>query len=335
MTKTLHYDTAPDGSDETVRFTFSNGYAYRYYPNVLGDSTPVAVSFYFKLYSGTYLRYAAGGSFGSMGVRLYADGTTVWDSPQANTIVQWARVYPVGNGWYRGEVIFQSSGTSGYTELQWSGAPEFGLWGLQVEDNSWEASSFIYSGSTTTTRSADIVYSNALTRGEDRMGIYTDAFNNGWYNQKESTWYTEFSTKDAVNDGGYTTVIHVEGETDGGGANRYGMFAHPSNYGNPEWFSSTGGGNFDIYSTSSAYTTAGGTYRKAAGTYKLNDIAFYVDGVQIGTDTTASPIIIADTVTFGGRLANQLGGITGHFKKIAYYPERLPNAELQALTEND
>ena len=68
---------------------------------------------------------------------------------------------------------------------------------------------------------------------------------------------------------------------------------------------------------------------KIAGGYANNDAVFYVNGVQVGTDTS---------VTIPSTSRIDLGGITGasqiadYIRSVAVFPTRLANATLQALT---
>jgi hypothetical protein len=68
---------------------------------------------------------------------------------------------------------------------------------------------------------------------------------------------------------------------------------------------------------------------KCAIAYATNDFVFYVDGVQIGTDTSGTPDGYS---TFG--LQYYLSGYTGQQKvnQAAIFKTRLSNSELQSLT---
>jgi hypothetical protein len=76
-----------------------------------------------------------------------------------------------------------------------------------------------------------------------------------------------------------------------------------------------------------------GVMHKSAIAATANDAQVYQNGVSEGTD---SSVVMPKINQF--RLYNPTSDdefLCGHFKKIAYYPERLSNAELQALTENN
>lgn len=84
----------------------------------------------------------------------------------------------------------------------------------------------------------------------------------------------------------------------------------------------------DINSGTPAWTGI----RRIAAAYATNDAALYGNGVLRGTDTSTTgaltlPNALAIGQTQGG---NRAWG--GHFRRLLYWPARLPNATLQALT---
>ena len=87
-------------------------------------------------------------------------------------------------------------------------------------------------------------------------------------------------------------------------------------------------GNTDQVSISSSATFSEG-YHKIAFAYKQNDFVLYVDGVQIGTDTSGSvptcdELYIDSYIDGGARNATK--------KQFVLFPTRLTNAELESLT---
>jgi hypothetical protein len=81
-----------------------------------------------------------------------------------------------------------------------------------------------------------------------------------------------------------------------------------------------------VITTSGDITT---TNVKAAYAFKLNDNAFAVNNVLVGTDTT---------VTMPNPTSMRIGGndgvdvLNGHIAAIRYYRKRLPNSKLVTLT---
>jgi hypothetical protein len=81
-----------------------------------------------------------------------------------------------------------------------------------------------------------------------------------------------------------------------------------------------------------AGTFVGGTSYKIALALKTNDISFAISKVIIGSDTSANLPIVDRFVI--GSAPWVIGSIVlnGTIKKIAYYPKRLSNTNLVALT---
>jgi hypothetical protein len=81
--------------------------------------------------------------------------------------------------------------------------------------------------------------------------------------------------------------------------------------------------------TQSADNTAN-TVIKLALAYAVDDVAFYVNGASIGTDTSTA-IPACSQVEIG----SWIGGtqfINGHIRSVALFPTRLANATLASLT---
>lgn len=76
-----------------------------------------------------------------------------------------------------------------------------------------------------------------------------------------------------------------------------------------------------------------GSVFKAATAYKTNDFAFSANGMAPTTDTSGSvPSDLSQMFIGGVQDGNAKGILNGTIRRIAYYPRRLANAELQAIT---
>jgi hypothetical protein len=73
------------------------------------------------------------------------------------------------------------------------------------------------------------------------------------------------------------------------------------------------------------------TQAKIALAYKLNDAAACLGGTTVYTDNTAT-IPTVNTLTIGNYVSGSSNPWTGWIQRIVYYPTRLSNAQLQALT---
>jgi hypothetical protein len=67
--------------------------------------------------------------------------------------------------------------------------------------------------------------------------------------------------------------------------------------------------------------------------YKENDVAFTSNGGTVNTDTSAAMPSGLNTLAIGGYSYSTGQQINGHIKSIKYYPVRLTNNQLKALTQ--
>ena len=64
--------------------------------------------------------------------------------------------------------------------------------------------------------------------------------------------------------------------------------------------------------------------------YQTNDVAYCINGGTVAFDSVAS-IPVIDRLFLGGGMSTSTL-LNGHIRKLQYYPQRLTNTELQALT---
>ena len=157
----------------------------------------------------------------------------------------------------------------------------------------------------------------AATRLAD-SAVMTGTNFSSWYNATEGTLFVEGSS---LNLGRMMAVID-----DGAMNNRY-QAAIALSY-TPNFAAVSGGTvSADIYT--SALTQSVNV--KLAGAYKVNDFALSANGSAVTTDTSGALPVGLNTLRIG---AYSTGGsvLCGWLRSIRYYPTRLPNAALQALT---
>jgi hypothetical protein len=70
---------------------------------------------------------------------------------------------------------------------------------------------------------------------------------------------------------------------------------------------------------------------KVAGAYAINDLALSGGGQSPATGPTYS-VVTATTAFIGGSVSAGATYVNGHIRRITYYPRRLSNADLQAIT---
>ena len=229
--------------------------------------------------------------------------------------------YP--NGWYRCTVTETAITTSSSGRMVMclvaqsnSGritSPSFNLgdglylWGAQLEEGAF-ATSYIPTSGSTVTRAAD----TAIIKGTN----FTD-----WYNETESTIHFESSIASSTAakyftfhgvDGGGTELIEAAA-TSGPGANIF-TYANSTTYAN-------------ISVTDSDATTI-----KYAAGIKANDINLAVNGTLGTADTSSTQPDALDKLIIGNYSSGNYY-INTSIKKLSYYNRRLPDAQLQGLTQ--
>ena len=170
------------------------------------------------------------------------------------------------------------------------------VWGAQLE-----ALAFPTSYIPTTTAQ--------VTRASDNASMTGTNFSS-WYNNAEGTVYTDAvvptaSYVSAISDGTANNYIVNRYNSSGASAIVTTSGTIQANYGSP--------------------TLSG----KNASTYKVNDFASSVNGASPATDTSGS-IPTVNQLQIGSFLSANYAN--GTIKKIAYYPIRVTNTQLQALT---
>jgi hypothetical protein len=223
----------------------------------------------------------------------------------------------VGNGWYRisarwdcntttslGSVLIGLTNTNNEATNTGNGFNGIFVWGAQLEVGAF-ATSYIQTVASQVTRAADVA-------------SMTGANFSSWYNAAEGTMYAEYIYSSGVV-GNAQSMYSI---SDGGETNRLIAFRTSAL---TQQFDETGGGGSIVTGAALANTP----YRSALA-YRVNDMAVSISGAATVADTSVTisaktQLAIGDRAT-GGRSLN------GTIRKIAYYPLRVSNANLQALT---
>lgn len=218
----------------------------------------------------------------------------------------------VGNGWYRiaytnsnseiisvGDVIVCYLGASG--GIVFAKSDRLGLWGIQLEAGEFPTS-YIPTTTAQVTRAAD----NAIMIGTNFSS---------WYRQDEGTFVLH-SRRQLLSSGGVTV-------SDGTNNNRIIVSGDSSN-------SDLGYVIVDGVQVANLLTSNHtGSYDIKALAYKINDIAYVKNGGGAVTDTDAV-LPVVNRLGFTSPLGDAQNAM--HVKRVAYYPKRLSNQQLQALT---
>ena len=246
---------------------------------------------------------------GNVGALFDLTAETATASGTGNT----ASIESVGNGWYR--CVVSNNGSSQISNqvrigtnngalggYQGDGTSGIFIWGAQVEQQTYPTS-YIPTDGTSVTRNQDV-----CTNGGSLASI----------NSTEGVLYAEIAALD--NDG----TIRFLGLNDGSSNNRVVLLYHNSNN-NIRAIISSGGTKFvDVNSS----VTSSLDFHKVAIKYKANDFAFWIDGVEVATDTSLNAPIGLNSLDFLLSGANNFFGKT---KAVAVFPF-LTDTELQELT---
>jgi len=178
------------------------------------------------------------------------------------------------------------------------------LWGAQLEAG-LSPSSYI------PTTSA------AVTRTADSVSMTSTAFT-AWHSAAQGTLYVEATAAATGATRGLASL------NDGSGSNVTQLFLTSSDAPRLEVYNGATQANL----TASAVTPT--TAFKVAGAYKANDFALCSNGGAVGTDTSgAVPTVTQLSI---GAINGATSPLNGHIRRITYWPTRLANAELQAIT---
>ena len=179
----------------------------------------------------------------------------------------------------------------------------FYAWGAQLETGS-VATSYIPTTAATATRNADVI---------SKTGV------SGFIGQTEGCLYAEVDVRNFV---GFSRIISI---STGISTNRIEILYNTTN----RITALVVVGGVEVVFISSAINQPLGAY-KIAFAYAQDDFVLYVNGNQIGTDTSGA--VPATTRINIGSAFNDAAQLNDRIRAAAIYPTRLSNAELAALT---
>jgi hypothetical protein len=231
----------------------------------------------------------------------------------------------VGNGWYRCVLIFTTG--AGTPSLSLMGYPNSGatldgygaqytgdgtsgiyVWGAQLEAGAF-ATSYIPTVASQVTRAADsaTMIGNNFAR---------------WYNPTAGTFYCAFDTN-AATASGYAYFVSD------GTANNY----HRATINTTAMSlqSGSGGSNVVNFAAIQSGMVAGTSYSNAYA-YQSGSFAGVVRGGAVVTSANTVLPIGLNQMAIGNGFAGTALQNNGHTQRIAYYPRRLANTELQGIT---
>ena len=291
-TLTLNAGTAPDGSSTAAQLAItSNTGNNLFFPHTSTIGQPQAASVWVKGTAGQQVYFSPNTNIaaGSALITFTGNWQRVTSSVTTGT----------GAGSYWALEIYNRSGGAGLPNVT------FQVWGPQLEANASFPTSYIPTGASTVTRSAD------------NVSLSPQAFP---YSGTEGTIVANF------------TPVYTSGPL-----GPYGVFSlyQAAAPGSNRIDYRTGGVNIvTVGGADQGMPTAGtpsvNVASKFAVGYKLNDYAAALNSGTVVPDATAA-VPPMDAFSIGG-LATGVFLLNGHIRQITYIPRRISNAELQTRT---
>jgi hypothetical protein len=240
---------------------------------------------------------ASSGVFGTIGggvtASVLGQVNGYWRISFTGTVVSSNAYFYAGPADANGSTTATVNGTNGLL-----------IWGCQLELGSY-ATSYIPTTSAAVTRNADVISKTGISSliGQTEGTIFVDAYLTG----KDISNSSILLATDKVSSGAIIRIFYTQSD-----ALRFDVFD---------------GSSFQCQISAGAYNV--GDRVKVAGAYKNNDFVMYVNGTQIGTDTSGS-VPTTDKVNINTSIYGDTNG--SRINSAVLFPTRLTNAELISLT---
>jgi hypothetical protein len=297
---TLTVDTLIASTDNNTHFTSQT---------FTGTAASYTFSVYAKASGLNHVALLLYNGSSQVGLAYYNLSTGATGTVAAGT----ASIQSVGNGFYRCILTATLAASASCTaEIYLANADNsnsfagdafngVSLWGMQVELGAFPTS-YIATISASVTRNAD-------------AASMTGTNFSSWYNAGEGTLYAEINPKALAASSG--AVIN-----DNTTSNRIRVATASTS---DQTLITTSG---TAQATLDAGTPVIDTSMKLASAYKVNDFALSLNGGTVATDTAGTVPVVTQLQI--GAETTTIGTLT--IRKLAYYPLRVTDAQLQALT---
>ena len=312
FTTTLNDSISPDGTQNATKITNLNAesdadlYSFEQYS--IGSNKTITHSIYIK-----------SPDTANVGKEIHFRGKRI-----SGTTSAWSQKFILTAEWQRVTIThtYESDNTTGraYIGSDPNSSHPAGeataclFWGLQVEEGSF-ATSFIPT------------YGSTVTRGADIAKITGTNFSD-FYNQTEGTVFSSHQQYSGQSDTQNTYVYQIANATSSSVAFR--LLDKNNYYSNPARLTATQWSN-DVALQKPDATN--GERIRTAFACKVNDAAVSFDGATVLTDTSLDMNSGQIEMSIGGFTQSPQAFLNGHIQQISYYPKRLPNAQLQGLTQ--
>jgi len=314
---TYNYGISPSGKKDSIKLESTSTGASYIRTSPLTTIGTQACSVFVKKGVGDYAQLIQAGSGNHFANFDLTSGTVTSEGSTTSASVEdygdWLRLIAVFDnvtssaGSFR--LYLSDSATAGF-----GGAPSavgnyLEFWGFQVEIGDY-VTSYIENTTpnTTVTRLADVC-NNA---GDSTI-----------FNDNEGVLYFEAKVLD-VSTGGGSRVISI---SDGSDSNTVRIDLNNNQF----RFQVIDGGSFTVSNNVNGNDDL--SYNKIAARYKENDCAFYVNGVNIAADTSATMPSGLSVLNFA-RAQQNSGRFYGNVRSLLYFNEALTDAQLEKLTSS-
>ncbi len=310
---------SPDGNYNAEAITHNSQSSAIFSSFSFSSGSTVTVSVFVKKNTSDFFRFEVNNSpniwfnlnTGKVASISVGSGNLVYSSSSITT-------YP--NGWYRCSATYTTTTiTSSIFSLYFTNSDgnrssvnsSGSLWGAQVEQGAFPTS-YIPTVAATRTRTAD----SASITGRNFSSFYR---------QDEGTLFAS-ARVNALGGPGFPGIAYVDDGTLNNAMGFYVSDAGDDKIGAEGYVSSVP--QYPFVSISAASPAQ---LFKVISTYKVNDFsAAFSMGGTVGTDTSGSVPTVNRLLI--GSLRGDVFKLNGPVSRITYYPKKLPNAQLQALT---
>jgi hypothetical protein len=312
-TITANAAIAPDGSTtaDNLIGNISSTFWHARQTCSFVSGTTYSLSCYVKAAGANDLRLIfSSAAFGATLTAVYNLGQGAVISNTASS----ASILPLENGWYRCSVTATATATaSTFVQIQVTanGDATSGIyiWGAQLEAGAFPTS-YIPTGASTVTRAADVCSINGSNYSS-------------WANSNEGTMY--WDTQLAPGNPPSGTFPGYWSLNDGTSLNQINTYSSLATL--HRMYVRTGG---TVVTDLALPSFTAGQAARSAMAYRLDDIAGTTFGGPVTTDNSAA-IPITNRLTIGGQATVGIGA--GYIRRLTFWPQRLPNATLQAITQ--
>ena len=323
-TITANAIASPDGATTTDKLIASAASAYHYAGQscTVLSNTVVTLSIYAKAGEYGYIHLQAtpdGTNYIFCGFDLTA-GTAGTPVNAGNGSGAYGTITPVGGGWYRCTLtgipsstvanplcaVYVHNASTTYSLCTGNGTSGLYIWGAQLEAGAFPTS-YIPTVASQVTRAADVA-------------SMTGANFSSWYRADEGSFVV---SADTLTNNSLKNTVYLDNPASGYMSIKAGR---PSGFTGFTVLDDAAALSADL--SGSAYSANG--VMTLALAYKANDFALSDRGGVVATDTSGSLPVGISAMGLGSDLVGNYQN--GHIRSLSYYPKRLTNAELQALS---